>query len=204
MKKSLIFIAFITFFVGCSTSTPPNQWQYKSTTAFNSYKENFLKQNLVVAQADLKRSIKHAKMSADLTQLATIYLSECALKTAVSTSIQRCDNYKKIQPLVQNRSLDAYFNFLQKEETNVELLPSEYRKSLFNIAKPTSFFVKASLMQESLTELEMNKVLNKASLYGYKQVVFFWLKKISKITKNSIKRKNIMMKILILSSQDCK
>jgi len=199
MIKIFLFIVFISFFSGCSLSTPANQWQYKSTTAFNAYKENFLKQNLVVAQADLKRAIKHAKMSADLTQLATIYLGECALKTAVSTLIQPCNKYKRIQPLIENKSLDTYFDFLQKKEINIELLPSEYKKSLFDIEKATSFFISASLLQDNLNEKDINKILQKASFYGYKQVVLFWLKKAVKITKSNKKKKILLKKILVLS-----
>lgn len=213
MKKVIFSLLFVALFVGCSTATPPNQWQYKSTTAFNSYQENFLKYNLIVAKADLQRSIKHAKMSADLTQLATIYLSKCALESAVSTQLVECREYEEIQPLIHDKLLESYYMFLQKKEVDSSTLPSEYKqlsqlftskssaysKTLFSIKKPTSFFIGASLLQDSLSLEEIDRVIKKASLYGYKHLVLFWLKKALVKTNNLQKRENLRKKLEILT-----
>ena len=213
MKKMIFIVPFVILFLGCSTSLPLNQWQYKSTTAFNAYKESFLKRDLIVAKADLKRAIKHAKMSADLKQLASIYLSKCALEISVSSEKHECQEYRAIESLVKSEKLKSYYLFLQKKDTNVELLPKEYREvasavatnsleykeKLFAIEKPTSFFITASLLQERLDEKDIDRVIKKASLYGYKNIVLFWLKMSILSTQDSSKKQEQMKKIIILS-----
>lgn len=213
MINFFISISFLFFLGGCSTSTPPNQWQYRSTTAFNSYEKNFLRENLLVAREDLKRAIKHAKMSADLEQLGAIYLGECALNIATSTKSFECADYTKIAPLLHSKRLSSYYDFLQKKPSDIEALPreyqniaklfvnqsfQEYKKVLFDIEKPTSLFVSASLLQKKLDSEDMQKIIDKASLYGYKRVVLFWLDRLRASTKDSTIKEKISKKIEIL------
>jgi len=209
------FLAVILFFVvGCSSTPPPNEWQYKSTVAYNSFEKNFLINNIVVAQADLNRAVKHAKMSANLEQLASIYLGECALKLATSVEKPECREYREIAPLVRSKRLSNYYNFLEQQTFDVALLPKDYQKIasllkqttkaykevLFSIEKPTSLFISAALIQKRLDEEDMQKLIEKASLYGYKRVVLFWLDKLQKTTSNQKLKEESIKKIEILLS----
>jgi hypothetical protein len=80
--KILLFI-FLLQFNGCSFKTPQNKWQFKSVNAFSAYTKNFLSAKDTLAKDDLKRAVNHAKQSANLSQLARIYLGECALNISV-------------------------------------------------------------------------------------------------------------------------
>jgi len=217
----MIKIAFLSLslllFSACSFKSPPNQWQYKSTTAFDSYTKNFLSANDSLARNDLSRAIKHAKQSADLKMLARIYLGECALNISVGID-DSCQNYLNITDVVNDNSLKAYYSFITlKPESSVENLNSQYKdfallikkndfskanSEILKIQKHTSKLLAAALVKDKLTQSSRYEMIKTASFYGYKKSVLFWLNeaKINSTDKNE--RKKLSKKIYILKSGD--
>lgn len=211
-----IFTALLSmlYISACSFKTPADEWQIKSTTAFNSYSQNFLTANDILANHDLKRAIKHAKQSANLSQLGKIYLGECALN--ISTGAQhKCKAFKKISSLINDKKLDAYYNFitLSIKPAQVAQLPKRYKtfanfliqknfkkanKELFEIKKASSSLLCASLIKEHLESATRKKILKLSSFYGYKKIVLFWLNESKKYEKDKIEIQKIEAKISIL------
>jgi hypothetical protein len=214
MKNLSIYILILFLFGGCSFQTPPNNWQYKSVNAFDSYTKNFLSSNDKMAENDIQRAISHAKSSADLTQLAHIYLGECALNISVGVD-DRCEKYKDIADVVNSKKLNAYYDFLNSDITNEEIdnLPNNYQTfaryldakdyknantEILNINKSTSQLLAASLLKEHIEEKTIIKVIDNASFNGYKKAVIFWLKKLKSITTDKATVSKIDKKISIL------
>lgn len=209
-----ILLTALILLSACSFKTPQNEWQYKSANAFNSYTKNFLSDNDVLAKSDLGRAIKHAKQSANLTQLAKIYLGECALNISVGTS-SICSKYSEISNLLNSPELESYYALLSLhvESSNIELLPKnyqnfalhvenkEYKKAeltLLHIEKPTSTLICAALIKERISNETKQKMIELASFNGYKKIALFWLNELLKTTNNKKQRKNIKKKISIL------
>ena len=128
MKKLFLYSLILLLFSACSFETPPNEWQFKSIDAFDSYQKNFLSSNDLLAKNDLNRAIKHAKSSDDLTTLARIYLGECALNKSVGVS-DKCDNYEKISSLIKDEALNSYFLFINLKGSSESLksVPKQYQ-----------------------------------------------------------------------------
>ena len=211
----IVLILFSIIITGCSLKTPANEWQYKSSNAFSSYTKNFLMANDVLARNDLSRAIKHAKKSADLTQLAKIYLGECALNISVGIE-DDCKKYINISSLVNNDSLNTYYNFinLSIKKEQVKDLPKNYQSYTYNllkrdyksanqdimsISKTTSSFLCASLIKEDIELTTREKIISLASYNGYKRVILFWLNESLKNNQNQKNIKNIRKKISILT-----
>ncbi len=218
MIKILLLTLSLLLFSACSFKSPPNQWQYKSTSAFDSYTKNFLSSNDALAKNDLSRAIKHAKNSADLTMLARVYLGKCALN--ISVGIQdRCEDYKSIKDLVNSETLDAYYSFitLNLGESQLLHLDSTYRdfasllsrkdfrnaqSKISGISKPTSKLLAASLMRTQISSKTRDEMINTASFYGYKKSVLFWLNEAKVNSSNESERKSLAKKISVLKSED--
>lgn len=208
-------IFLITFLLGgCSFQTPKNQWQYKSTNAFSSFSKNYLTSNDVLAKSDLKRATLHAKKSANLDQLASIYIGESALHICVGKK-DNCSKYKNIKELINNTTIEAYYHLLIQtiKEEEIILLPKhyqsfaqhfltkEYKKAqedIVQMQKITSQLISAALIKEHLSNETRNYLIKSASFYGYKKAVLFWLDELSKHTKDPKKLQLIKKKILIL------
>lgn len=214
MIKAFIYSIFIFSFLGCSFKTPPNEWQYKSTNAFNSYKKNFLAQNDLMAQNDLNRAINHAKVSANLDLLAHIYLGECALNKSVGIN-DECKKYSEIRDIVDNKKLNSYYEFINKniKSSDISSLANEYQsfakhlqnkeykkanEDILKMSKATSILLSASLIQNHLTTKTRDYTIDTASFYGYKKAVIFWLKDKKRNTTDKAKKAKISKKISIL------
>lgn len=217
MIRIIILSLSLLFLSACSFKSPPNQWQYKSTTAFDSYTKNFLSSNDSLAKNDLSRAIEHAKQSADLTMLARVYLGKCALNISVGI-IDSCKEYENIFTLVDDKSLYAYYNFITlKPNASLADLDVKYKDfalhlsnkdftnandELMKISKQTSKLLCASLMKEKLSNTTRNEMIKTASFYGYKRSVLFWLNELKANTTDEERVKNISKKIFILESKD--
>jgi hypothetical protein len=215
MIKIIILSITLLLLSACSFKSPPNQWQYKSTTAFDSYTKNFLSANDALAENDLSRAIKHAKQSADLKMLARVYLGKCALNISVAID-DNCKDYLDIADLVNDKSLDAYYSFITlKSEYLVENLNSQYidfallvknksftkaNSEILKIDKPISKLLAASLIKDKLSNAIRDEMIKIASFYGYKKSVLFWLNEAKVNTTNEDNRKNLSKKIYILKS----
>ncbi|MEA3228375.1 MAG: hypothetical protein U9P38_04800 [Campylobacterota bacterium] len=217
MIRLLLLAISLLLFSACSFKSPPNQWQYKSSAAFGSYTKNFLGANDALASNDLRRAIKHAKQSADLTMLSRIYLGECALNISVGLE-DKCEDYKNIKDIVNDKTLDAYYNFItlkldESQLMHLDILYKDFALHLYKkefdkanaevlkISKPTSKLLAASLMRKNLSSYTREEIIKVASFHGYKKSVLFWLNEAKKNTTDENKRKNLSKKISILKSK---
>jgi len=215
MKKLYFSILPIIFLTGCSFATPPNDWQYKSVNAFDSYTKDFLSSRDEMAKNDLKRALSHAKSSADFTNLAHIYLGKCALNISVGID-DKCREYYEIKDIVNSDKLDAYYNFLNSNTTKDDLnkLPKIYQdfawhlknkdykeanKDILDMDKATSQLLASSLIKDKIDKKTINKTIQTASFNGYKKVVIFWLKRLKNITTDKTEKDKIDKKISILT-----
>ena len=214
IKLSLILVTL--FFTSCSFKAPQNEWQYKSSNAFSSYTKNFLSNNDTLAKNDLSRAIQHAKQSADLTQLARVYLGECALNISVGIK-DSCQEYLDISELIEDKKLDTYYHFITHslQEKNINFLQKNYKKYALNIAnsnfkeanknilemkRVTSSLLCGVLIKENLEMKSRDEITKLASFYGYKKAVLFWLREQKRFTKDKREIKYIDKKIKILTN----
>ncbi|WP_321777383.1 hypothetical protein [Sulfurimonas sp.] len=213
MIKIFLVSLSLLIFNACSFKTPPNQWQYQSSNAFNSYTKNFLESNEALAKNDLSRSIKHAKKSADLTMLARVYLGECALNISVGIK-DRCKSYTGISDVVKDEGLDAYYNFITLQNIKPKNLDAKYKNfasyinnsqfkkaqlELSNINSVNSKLLCASLIKEHLDSSSREEMIKTASFHGYKKSVLFWLNEEKEKTRDEEKRIILSKKIKIMS-----
>jgi len=214
MIKFIVVIMISFGFSACSFKAKPNAWKYKSINAFSSYTQNFLSAKDTLAKNDLKRAIEHAKSSANLTQLSRIYLGECALNISVGIE-DDCSSYINIKELNNDKSLEAYYEFISSkikisslEELDLNYkdfakykIEKKYKKaieSLFKMDKITSKLLSASLIKDKLSFDEVERLIDEASFYGYKKSVLFWLDIQKGKTDDKSKINKIIKKIEIL------
>ncbi|MBU1659587.1 hypothetical protein KKG72_11155 [bacterium] len=217
MTNLIISSLFIFLLSACSFQTPPNEWQYKSTAAFDLYVNNFLSSNDTLAKNDLHRAISHAKVSADLSPLARIYLGKCALNISVGIK-DTCAEFADIQDMLNNEALNAYYSFitsnLQKEQ--IQHLPKIYKDFAWHVENknfisasdtilkmdvPTSKLLSFALIKETLDKKQRTIIIEIASYHGFKKAVLFWLKEEMQKEVNTNEKKNILKKISILESK---
>jgi hypothetical protein len=215
MIKYIAPVTMSLLFLGCSFQPDPNLWQKRSTTAFNNYQKDFLENNMLLAKSDLNRAVDNAKMSANLTQLAKIYLGECALNISVGES-NECKKYQNVESLVNRKELNAYYHLLRGSlgVDDIENLPKSYQRfatalleknyvkanrEVFVFKRATSSLLSAQLLGDKLESKSRVKVLELASYYGYKKSVLFWLKESKKYVKSENELENICKKISILT-----
>ncbi|MDF1874738.1 hypothetical protein JHD48_03190 [Sulfurimonas sp. SAG-AH-194-I05] len=214
MIKYIPFLFLLFLACGCSLKTPENQWQYKSTNAFNSYTKNFLSSKDLLAKNDLKRAIKHAKQSANLHQLAKIYLGACALNISVGTQ-DTCEKYTNIALLVENNALRSYYKLLTKhiKKQDIKYLNKNYRifahalinkdyakaeKSIFHMQRNSSKILAMALLAKHVSYASLQEIINIASYQGQKKVVLFWLEESKKHVSNPNELNKINQKIKVL------
>lgn len=216
MKLIFVTLFLIILFQGCSFKSPKNQWEYNSTNLFASYTKSFLTNENISAKNDLERAIKYAKQSANLEQLARVYLGACALNISVGKN-SYCKEYSQIEEFVSSKELRTYFLMLKKEETKEEIqyLPKQYRnfveykfekkydlafESITLMEKETSQFIAASLIKNELNKSQVKLLIEKASFSGYKKIVIFWLKEYYNLEENLKEKELILKKIRILKN----
>jgi hypothetical protein len=214
----IIFLFFIILvFNACSLKTPINQWQYKTTSAFDAYTKNFLSSDEILAKNDFKRAVKHAKSGGSIEMLASLYLGKCALNISVGKD-DGCREYQNISNLVEDKRLHSYFDLItnnvsENTATKIDhiykkfttfVYNKEYNKAkleIKNIQKPTSKLLAASLIKDKLDDKTREDMIRVASFNGYKKSVLFWLRESKKYTTDKIKRETISKKIVVLESR---
>lgn len=216
LKYFFLTLLFSLLFQSCSLKTPENKWQYNSASAFSSFTNNFLSNNNDIAKEDLNNAIKYAKQSANLEQLASIYLGACALNISVGDK-DECKEYQEIQSLVPSLPLKSYFFMLQNtlQEKDIKYLPLQYQEaskynflkeydlvfeSIKNIEQVSSKFIIASLIKNEMKEDEVIYLIKEASFYGYKKLVLFYLDYLLSLEDDKIKKEEIEKKIYILKN----
>lgn len=215
MIRITLFFLTLLLFSACSFKSPPNDWQYKSVSAFESYTKNFLSANDTIAKNDLKRAIEHAKQGADIKTLSHIYLAKCALNISVGVN-DECKEYQNISALVSDAALEAYFNFIQKKESyDIDKLDASYHnfatslndkeklnESILKISNPTSKLLAAALAKDNLTQQTREAMINVASFNGYKKSTLFWLNEKLLFTKDESEMGKLIKMIEILTARN--
>lgn len=216
MKKVVLIALIVALMSACSFSKKPNSWEHKSRINLSTYTEAFLSAKELLAKSALKSAKEGAKQSADLSSLAKVYLGECALNIAVGVD-DSCLEYKEIETLIDNRELDAYYKLLTKKikKEQIDDLPQQYREfaslyinqdytqaaeKLLAIKQTSSSLICASLMKEQLNATYREKLIERASYYGYKKAVLFWLAQKIKYTTDPLEVQKIEKTIAILRS----
>ncbi len=207
MIKVILLACTLIFLSACSTSTPKNDWQIQSVNAYESHQKHFLQNDDSLSNIDLKRAIKYAKQSSDLTTLATIQLSECALHVSVLEE-DSCKEYLSLEPLVKDAKLHSYFLFLQNnyDANDIKNLPSKYQtfatyklqknyvaaqKEILASKDIVSKMIMSSLMKDSLHGSTIKSIIDEASFYGYKKSVISWME-FYRTKTTDFKEKNII------------
>ena len=216
MIYKLSLLIFLVFFAGCSLKPPANQWEYKSSSAFESYTKNFLSANDAVAHNELEKALKSAKQSADLEQLARIYLGKCGLELSIEPQAT-CSEYEKIQEFITSAKLISYYKMLNKTLKNrdIQNLPSQYQtfanyyhmqnyqevfQAIQGMEQISSQFIAASLIHDKLSKSQINYLIDTASFYGYKKLVIFWIKQLIIKEEDSLKKERLEKKLHILQN----
>ena len=186
-----IFLLFILIFTGCSFKTPPDQWRADANSAAMQYQQNYLKDNLALAQKDYERAIEYAKTSAFIDTLARIELTRCALKIMHGKQ-QSCKELKDYSSVSKDPAIGAYQAMLEKNLSQNDLsnLPKRYRafakafkqnntaksiEAMKQIDNPTSRLLAGALVRQNLTAKDVQQLIDMASYHGYKKSVMFWL-----------------------------
>lgn len=190
MKFATLFLtAFL--FLGCSSTPVKNEWQIQSVNAYESSKLYFLKDENTLANTDLKRAKKYAKQSADLSTLAKIELSQCALHVSVLEE-DNCSAFIQLEPLSKDALSHSYYLFLQNQYTkdDIKNLPSRYQdfatyvlagdyekaqRELLSCKDILSKSIMASLIKNELSAGTIKALIDELSFYGYKKSVIAWL-----------------------------
>ncbi len=218
MKNLTILTILLFIFTGCSFQAPQNHNQFKTSTAFSSYINNFLSANDALAKSDLKRSVQHAKKSADFKALANIYLGECALNISVGID-DSCEKYIEIRDLAGTKTTNAYFNLVtnQLQKKEISYLPEVYQnfalqrynrefisayEEILEMQNISSQLISASLIKDSLTQQQIEILIKRASFHGYKKSILFWLEELKSLTDDIVLKEKISKKISLLKSKD--
>lgn len=213
VKISIIIMVLLAL-ISCSSKPKPYAWRANSASAFSSYTQSFLKDDYITAKSELDSAIEYAKSSANLEQLASIYLGKCALNHAVGIK-DNGKQYQSIAHLLHSPALDAYYHLIHGSLTSqhIALLPPQYQA--FATAKLNANYTKAFdailamdrvsskliatvLIKNYLTTHQRAQILDIASQYGYKKAVIFWLKEQHRHTTDQQSKKIIMQKIGVI------
>ncbi len=213
MRLAILFM-FI-FLAGCSfKSDNLGAWKKETSNSFESYTKYYLEGKTRLASVSLKRALDSAKSSADLRPLSKVYLGVCALHVGVLID-DKCDDFLSLDDVLdKNDSSRSYYYMIEKKfrDVRVKSLPKQYRdfvkavkKSDFKSAKQdikamkniSSALIASSLIKEHLNSDDIDFLIQRASLYGYKKAIIRWLKFL-KTTSTTKKNRKIdkLLKIL--------
>ena len=212
----LIVLVMILLISGCSSKKPANMWQYKTHNSYQSFENYYLEYRLDLATISLKRAREYASQSADLSSLAQIELSVCALKVAMLEPYT-CPRYDNLESLVDSERLTAYKNFLQNSlrEEEIDHLPQQYRafvrarrsgnkremlKEISKITPLTSKMIAASLIQNELSVELRQEILQEISYHGYTYGAITWLSFEIAHTEDESKKRALQQKLEIIYS----
>ena len=191
-------------------------WQYKTNNSYKSFEKYFLEYKLDLAAIELKRAREYASQSADLTTLAQIELSSCALKVALLETYT-CKRFDSLETLVNSKKLTAYKHFLQNtfNEEELSYLPDQYKEfaqsrlaldtkqmqaEISKITPLTSKMIAASLIQDTLSSELRKEILDEISFHGYTYGAIAWLTFEIERTKDEAKKKQLQEKLKIIYS----
>ena len=205
-----LLIVLLLIFTGCSSKKLPNTWEHKSASSTKSYIHYYLQERDTLAKAEYKRAIKSAKQSASLDTLAKIYLTKCSLNHLLYVE-DSCQEYLEIKHLLDDKSLDNYYQFISNKPFDSADLPEQYRefaltkdmtskkKVLFEMESLYSQLLAASLIKDELNDKDILELLKRSSYHGYRRVNLVLLERLAQTTSSEKLKKESLEKIEILN-----
>ncbi len=214
MRTLILTFLLLIMISGCSTKRPDDAWRYNTATAYKYAEQYFLEGKNALAQSEYRRSESYAKQSADLTPLARLYLSKCALNRSVLLE-DACDEYRSISEHSDDPSLPGYFALLSQDfrQKDISSFPPQYQpfakaylskerhaiqKSIANIELLTSQMIAAAIAREYLDDATMETIIERASYFGYKRAVIAWMQQLIDTTDDAEKAARLKQKLSIL------
>ena len=214
--KQIIFVIAILL-AGCSSKNEsPNIWKKDTSNSFDSYKQYYLEGKTRLASLSLTRAINSAKSSADLKPLAKVYLGVCALHVAVLIN-DKCEDYTSLLDILdKNDPSESYYYMIENKfsRVNLDYIPEQYKsfakemkvknyknaiKEMKKIQSTSSMLVAASLIKKHLNSRDIDFLIDRLSLYGYKKPIIRWLEYSKNI--NSHEKNYKIDKLLKIISQ---
>lgn len=211
--KRVYSVLVALVFGGCSLDQRPNDWEYKSTRYFEAYKNDFLHDKALLAQADLSSAVNYAKRGADFSQLASIYLGKCALNIAVGIE-DGCKEYLELQDQLDTPKFDNYYRFIQKDFAQLDraMVDEKYEdfiqalqkgdhaganKAIEKMEDPVSKLLALALFEDATKET-IEHTIETLSFYGYKKGVITLLHRLETRTTDPKEKGQLHKKIELL------
>lgn len=126
MKQWILYV--VLALAGCAQAPVPD-WQQNTAAALDRYRMSLLAGDRNAAAGDFREALREAKRGGDISQLATVYLTQCALQQAL-LEFDSCPDYRALASLGTTAAHQAYFDWLQAAPAlpDVPLLPAAYRE----------------------------------------------------------------------------
>lgn len=191
MKKLLLAVVLALVVTGCATKEK-YIWKIDGQSYFETYQKYLFKGDYFKAKYYLKFAVKEAKNSSQLKDLATVYLSDCAMQRALFTNVE-CTQFDALESIVHSDTLTAYKHFIVSKKLNATKLPPRYQIAykaiqarstsllLTQLQELQSIYTKAIVAfvakQHNNISLEIiDYMIDEASQYGYQALMIEWMK----------------------------
>lgn len=216
LKTGLSFLAVLMFSGACTGPQPLNKWQHDAVSVCNNYQTHFLQDKATRAALDLRHARELATRSAQLKTLLDIELTHCAMELGALNQ-HPCERAERILELEPNPSQYAYFDLLtaQLKEEDIALLPSQYHRfakaflrddkmkvneALEDLKPITSRLIASALAKESISDENVQALIEGLSFHGYKRPLLVWLDLQMQREEDTHKKAQLQKKISILTS----
>lgn len=103
-------------FLSCSSGKVSYAWKGEAKSYLTKYQEMMFKGDFFQAQYYFDDAVKEAKNDVSLETLAIVYLSKCAMQTAMSQKTV-CQEYEAIRPLLLNPKYENYVKLLLEDKS---------------------------------------------------------------------------------------
>lgn len=100
-------------------------WKINANSHFGKYQNFWFKGDDFKAKYYLEYAINEAKNSYQVTDLATLHLSSCAIQKARFEAVT-CSQYELLVLLAPNKELQAYHAFINGKPLDIEYLTKRY------------------------------------------------------------------------------
>jgi len=142
--KFLIFSVLLILLAGC-VQAPLRDWEQNSAAALERYRQSLLVGDTSAAAGDFREALREAKRGGEVSLLAKVHLTQCALRQAL-LEFATCPDYRALAPLDQSALHQAYFDWLQAAPADARLLPVAYRELAARLQNPDAFDI-ATIIQ---------------------------------------------------------
>lgn len=194
--NTIIYALIILIFMGGCGGNPSPEWTRASFNQLESYKKNYLRGNVPLAELSFRKAIEEIKTSGDIRIMEKTYLTKYAVQIA---SLETFDDseYLRLAGVRQRLEYLNYYYFLKGSFAEVDLreLPVQYVRvfkasrdgnqreidqEVSAIDDPLSRLVAAGLMvqKDQNSEFILSIAIQTASAQGWKKPLLAYLKKL--------------------------